>query len=264
MYGGYRFSPNAQEEMYSPFALFLSLDHGAFSDYWFNTGIPLYLVQAMQWEGWLIYDYLGMEVSLKQLTTPQALYKNLPALLYQTGFLTLGEPGKKKGTYKLRFPNKDVEHGFYHLLRMHYLSGPFGNQTYSPSEFHRLLAEGDPIGFMKHLSAYVWSSHFEIHGDPDFYYRNMLRVPFMVIDVPVEAKHPGATFRNELLVRMPGYVYRVQIRIDIESQVVPRRIDIERYPPTTDEEGNRLITIRIFFEHKRREIVDWKVGYPLI
>ncbi len=79
-----------------------------FRDFRFETGTPTFLVEVLKRNN---YD-------LEQLTREEAtadLLGSLDAidpLIYQSGYLTIKGYDPEFGTYRLGFPNQEVERGF--------------------------------------------------------------------------------------------------------------------------------------------------------
>ncbi len=258
-YDGYRFSAEAAEGVYNPFSLLNAFVERSFGSYWFATGTPSYLVQVMQESGYWVDDLTGAAVTLQDLGDIRDPYQNPQALFYQSGYLTLGEPGEVPDTYLLRFPNGEVQKGFRQFLKECYLPGVFGSSTYNALAFHRLLAAGDAEGFMALLASFFWVSNYEVVGDQEKYYQNTLRALFMLMGSRVEAEHRTANGRIDLLVWLPKYVYLFEIKMDRGAEVALEQIEGKGYAKGIDKGGRQLIAIGVSFSRAERGIQEWKV-----
>ena len=258
-YDGYRFSAEAAEGVYNPFSLLWALQYKIFGSQWFATGTPSYLVQVMQESGYWVDDLTGAAVTLQDLGDIRDPYQNPQALFYQSGYLTLGEPGDVPDTYFLRFPNGEVQKGFRQFLKECYLPGVFGGATYNAMAFHRLLAAGDAEGFMALLASFFWVSNYEVVGDQEKYYQNTLRALFMLMGTKAEAEHRTANGRIDLLVWLPQYVYLFEIKMDRGAEVALEQIEGKGYAKGVDTGGRQLIAIGVSFSRAERGIQEWKV-----
>ena len=260
MYDGYRFSEEVSEGVYNPFSLLSAFGEMKYGSYWFATGTPSYLVQVMQESGYWVDDLTGKEVTLQDLGDIRDPYQNPQALFYQAGYLTLGGRGRRKGTYRLRFPNGEVKEGFRQFLQECYLPGVFGGETYNALAFHRLLAAGDAEGFMALLASFFWVSNYEVMGDQEKYYQNTLRALFMLMGTRAEAEHRTANGRIDLLVWLPQYVYLFEIKMDRGAEVALEQIEGKGYAKGVDKGGRQLIAIGVSFSRAERGIQEWKVA----
>ena len=259
-YDGYRFSAEAAEGVYNPFSLLNAFVERSFGSYWFATGTPSYLVQVMQESGYWVDDLTGAAVALQDLGDIRDPYQNPQALFYQSGYLTLGEPGDVPDTYLLRFPNGEVQEGFRQFLKECYLPGVFGSSTYNAAAFYRLLAAGDAEGFMALLASFFWVSNYEVVGEQEKYYQNTLRALFMLMGTKVEAEHRTANGRIDLLVWLPKYVYLFEIKMDRGAGVALEQIEGKGYAKGVDTGGRQLIAIGVSFSRAERGIQEWKVA----
>ena len=259
-YDGYRFSEEVSEGVYNPFSLLSAFGEMKYGSYWFATGTPSYLVQVMQESGYWVDDLTGAAVTLQDLGDIRDPYQNPQALFYQSGYLTLGEPGDVPDTYLLRFPNGEVQKGFRQFLKECYLPGVFGSSTYNAAAFHRLLAAGDAEGFMALLASFFWVSNYKVVGDQKKYYQNTLRTLFMLMGTRVEAEHRTANGRIDLLVWLPKYVYLFEIKMDRGAEVALEQIEGKGYAKGVDKGGRQLIAIGVSFSRAERGIQEWKVA----
>ena len=106
-YNGYNWLGTS---VYNPFDVLLLLRNREFRPYWFETGTPTFLVTLLAQRGYFTPD-------LAQLMAPEALLStfdvdHIPpeALLFQAGYLTIGEVCRIPGLtqIQLRYPNLEV------------------------------------------------------------------------------------------------------------------------------------------------------------
>ena len=115
-YDGYMFTEEGSR-LYNPFSVLNALDMERIDPYWFATGTPTFLVRRIRALGTFPPDINGKTCSRKELMTVGLNDRNPLPLMFQTGYLTIGDFIKDASLYKLRFPNREVEIGFYELQR---------------------------------------------------------------------------------------------------------------------------------------------------
>ena len=92
-YDGFKFSESG-ENVYNPVSIGQFMDnHYRFDNYWFSTGTPSFLIPFLKKD-------------------------RIIQMFYQTGYLTIDhlKRGRAGRTYKLRFPNYEVEQSFIGYL----------------------------------------------------------------------------------------------------------------------------------------------------
>ena len=107
-YNGYNWTGTS---VYNPFDLLLLFQEREFRPYWFETGTPTFLVEVLTQRGtftpelgqWLTMDSLLSTFDVDEMSSE--------ALLFQSGYLTIGSQFKMgaRTEYTLKYPNLEVE-----------------------------------------------------------------------------------------------------------------------------------------------------------
>jgi hypothetical protein len=114
-YDGYHFRENSVG-VYNPFSLLNALDSKDFKDFWFETGTPTFLVETLKRNDYELENLTQEEVTSDLLGSLDSIDTNPLPLLYQSGYLTIKSYDPDFGTYRLGFPNGEVERGFTKFL----------------------------------------------------------------------------------------------------------------------------------------------------
>src|SRR5204863_571758 len=89
-YDGYKFTKSSSAiKMYNPFSVLLCLKKHEFSNYWFETGTPTFLINLLKTRNYPIQDFESIEASEKELKQFDIENINLKTILFQTGYLTI-------------------------------------------------------------------------------------------------------------------------------------------------------------------------------
>ena len=115
-YDGYHFEAGTVG-MYNPFSLLRTLDSRVFKDYWFETGTPTILVEALKKSNYNLEDLTQEEVTADLLGSIDSIDTNPLPIIYQSGYLTIKDYDDEFQSYHLGFPNKEVERGFTRFLK---------------------------------------------------------------------------------------------------------------------------------------------------
>jgi hypothetical protein len=114
-YDGYHFEAGTVG-VYNPFSLLRTLDSQAFKDYWFETGTPTILVEALKKNNYNLEKLTQEEVTADLLGSIDSIEANPLPLIYQSGYLTVKDYDEEFQSYHLGFPNQEVERGFTRFL----------------------------------------------------------------------------------------------------------------------------------------------------
>lgn len=108
-YDGYLFSiDNTKPRLYNPFSMMLCLDKNAFSNYWFQTGTPTFLINLLRLKDYPIQDYEQVDATEQELSNFDVDKIPLKTLLFQTGYLTIKRYDVETRNYTLCFPNRET------------------------------------------------------------------------------------------------------------------------------------------------------------
>ena len=122
MYDGYCFD-RSMTRVFNPVSLGRCLDSADMRAYWFETGTPGWLMSYAKREP---IDVDAFTLGDADLGTFEPVSPSMPAVLFQTGYLTIKEVwGQDMGTiYDLGFPNREVSAGFNRWLANAYMRPP--------------------------------------------------------------------------------------------------------------------------------------------
>jgi len=115
-YDGFCFAPGA-ENVYNPFSVLHFFYHQRFSNYWFKTGTPTFLVKLIHQRQYDVEILDGLVLKETAFDTYDIRNLALVPLLFQTGYLTIKGYDEESMEYTLNYPNYEVEDAFLtHLL----------------------------------------------------------------------------------------------------------------------------------------------------
>lgn len=108
-YNGY--SWDGETRVYNPFSLLNLFDSRIFSNYWFSSGTPAYLVKLITDRTYDVSQLQNQPAISESFNADDLANINLNGLLFQTGYLTIKQAIKNEGElfYILDFPNLEVK-----------------------------------------------------------------------------------------------------------------------------------------------------------
>jgi len=109
-YNGYQFAET--EGVYNPFDVLRYLDENRFSNYWFESATPTFLIEMMAEYQYAVPDMEMISAGPEILSSFDVEKLSLETLLYQTGYLTIDQVRRLpngRTTYTLKYPNFEVK-----------------------------------------------------------------------------------------------------------------------------------------------------------
>ena len=209
-YDGYMFTSEGSR-LYNPFSVLRALRAKSIEPFWFKTGTPTFLVKRIKSLEAYPPDLNGVECSKSQLTAVGLNDNNPVPLMFQTGYLTIGSYDRELDMYVLRFPNHEVETGFYNDLLPVY--APKTEDPVSPfnfMKFRRDLYEGRPDDFMKRLVSLFKDLPGEDHCES--VYRAITYLLATLCATRPIAEHHGYRGRSDIEVAVGKFVYLFEFK----------------------------------------------------
>jgi hypothetical protein len=259
-YNGYRFSKKAYT-VYNPFGL---LNHfynrGEFNAYWFATGTPAFLIKLIEAQK---IDIPGIE---KRSFTFAGLQKfntddmDCIAVLYQAGYLTIAGYNEQTGEYVLDYPNGEVRSAFANSLLEHYTHAPSREVDTFTMRLLKAFLEGNIDGAMNELIPFLAAIPYDITIKQEKYYQTVIYLIFRMLGLHCQSEVKIASGRIDTLVETANYVYCFEFKLDGTADEALRQIDTRDYLLPWYGTDKTLIKIGAAFDHKIRNIAEWKTA----
>ena len=221
-YNGYRWAVGA-ESVYSPWDVLLLFDKRAFTAWWFETGTPSFLIQTLIERDVSLAGLDGMPASKDDLGRFDVGSIAPEALLFQTGYLTLGGQQMYAGEqcYRLVYPNREVRQSLTSSL-LSYLTGSDPQRRKHRSALHQLLENGDLSGLEQRIRAmydsipYQWHVRNEI-ARYEAYYASVFFGYFCGLEVEMTVEDSSNRGRLDMAVRAGGRIYLFEFKLVEQS-----------------------------------------------
>ncbi len=258
MYDGYHFCENSVG-VYNPFSVINTLKKLKFGDYWFETGTPTLLVSVLKSTHYDLNGLLESEVSSDLLGSVDSMRVNPLPVIYQTGYLTIKSFDREFNTYRLGFPNEEVERGFVRFLLPFYSNARLESTLFSVSRFVGEVRKGQPDAFMTRLSSMMADTDYRIVGDSELYFQNFLFLFFRLLGLYVEVEHTTSDGRTDMVVRTSDYIYLFEFKLDRSADEALAQIEDRGYARPYAADPRRLFKIGVNFSTRKRCVEEWKV-----
>ena len=259
-FDGYHFSKYAKEGMYNPFSVLNTLSSQVFSDYWFETGTPSFLVYQLKKTCYPLENMTTEEVSTDTLNSIDIMDENPLPLLYQSGYLTLKSYDERFDSYILGFPNREVEQGFIKYLLPFYTPQTDNKSTFSIARFVKDVENGDAEGFMHRLQDFFAGGDYQVVGDTEKYFQNTLYVFFRLLGFYVNVERHTSNGRIDVMIQTPDYIYVLELKINHTAAVALQQIEEKGYALPFSSDPRQLFKIGINFSTDTKLIDDWKIA----
>ena len=257
MYDGYHFTSDS-EGVYNPFSLFNALKNKTFGNYWFETGTPTYLVELLKRNRYNLKDMTETVSSADVLNSIYGDDEPIP-VIYQSGYLTIKGYNPRFKTYRLGFPNKEVEEGFMNFLIPYYTPIKKEKTAFSIENFVEEIERGDIDSFFRRLQSFFADTPYELVRDWELHYQNVLFIVFKLIGLYVKAEYHTSQGRIDLALQTDKYIYVMEFKLEGSAEEALRQIEEKQYALPFASDKRQVFQIGINFSSQTRNIEKWLV-----
>jgi hypothetical protein len=262
-YDGYHFS-EMSAGVFNPFSVLNALGDRKFSNYWFKTGTPTFLVKQL---GQIEFDLRKFSGDITIPASAIHDYRvdgNDPTpILYQSGYLTIKGYDPQFNEYVLGFPNEEVKYGFLEELVPIYVPASRGNNDFYVANFVRNLQKGDMEAFMTRLIAFFESIPYELNDKTERHYQSIFYLLFTLMGQFVQAEVRSTKGRADAVVTLQDTIYVFEFKLSGKSadtgvDAALRQIDEKGYLIPYSASGRKLVKVGVQFDPAKRNIGLWR------
>ena len=258
-YDGYLFAIKGSR-LYNPFSVLNALTDKEMDEYWFDTATPTFLARWVRDNGIEPWELNDMQATKKELIAVGFDSRNPIPLMFQTGYLSLDSYDSDSQLYTLRFPNKEVENGFFHLLLPLY--APATDRKGSPfdfTEFRRDLAKGNIREFMERLQTMLKDLPGKDHNEST--YRATTFLLATLCGTRVIAEHDGYKGLSDLEVATNRFIYLFEFKYNKSVKEAMDQIRDRDYAGRFAMDRRKLYLIAAnFSEKKERRGLEYEIA----
>ena len=263
-YNGYRWLGT---EVYNPFDILLLLRRREFGPYWFETGTPTFLLDALVRRGVGSPALGDMMAGDELLSAFDVDDMAIEALLFQTGYLTITGQSDLGGTrvYRLGYPNREVRQSLNESLLRH-LVRDSTRQTANSVRLYELLERRDFEGLGELFQAFFASIPHEWHTKNEIaryegYYASVFYSYFAALGLNVTVEDSTSRGRLDMAVRFGGAVYLFEFKV-VEAAgegAAMAQLRERGYAEKYRGRGDAVFLAGVEFSRETRSVVGFEV-----
>ena len=264
-YNGYSWL--GDEKVYNPFDILLLFRRRRFAAYWFETGTPSFLIEALFKRRVRSLDLGALAGSDELLSTFDVDDIATEALLFQTGYLTITDEEDVGGepVYRLGYPNREVRQSLNRSL-LRYLVRDATRQRANSTRLYRLLEANDFAGLKTLFHAFYASIPYEWYTNNDIahyegYYASVFYSYFAGLGLDITVEDSSSHGRLDMAVLFNGHVYLFEFKVvELASAgAALAQLQERRYADKYRALGQPIHLIGVEFSKDERNIAAFDV-----
>ena len=257
-YDGYHFTwPSL--DIFNPFSLLNALQDHDYTNYWFSSGSPTYLIEMLRKYNVVPSDITKMEALASDFDAPTENMSSITPLLYQSGYVTIKDFDSTTLLYTLDIPNGEIRVGLMESLLPNYVNmrKEAGNTTIA--KMYRALYNENLDEMFSLLQAYLLTVPYCDNANSEGHYQQMLYVIFSLFGRYVDVEVHTPTGRVDIVMKTAKALYLFELKLNKSAQAAMKQIDLKDYSSKFVLSGLPIVKVGINFDPERRTIGDWKV-----
>lgn len=263
-YNGYRFSEN-EVSVYNPFSTLQLLENSRFSNYWFSSGTPTFLLEILRRRGYKLEDILGKEYIKDKFDTYEISRIDAVPILFQTGYLTIKDyikPAVGNISYVLDFPNKEVRNSFTMQVLDVVTNNKNENSAVLVNQLIQHLNDENLPEFFYVLKILYANIPYDLEMDKEKYFQIAFHTLFTLLGAFVETEVHTNDGRIDAVVHTNERIYVLEFKLDGSAKEALEQIRNKEYATKYErnKEGKKLILLGVSFDTETRTVKEYEVG----
>ena len=266
MYDGYHFTHDV-EGVYNPFCLLKCFYSKDFGSYWFESGTPSFLVKTLQNQPLELEHLINGRIATEnQFKNYDPDSKNMLAVVYQSGYLTIKGFEKEMRFYTLDFPNREVEQGFLDVLLQKFVSVPYDDVGLEINNLRIALKNCNIDKVLSIIKAAIADLPTVVKKNIcENYYESVTHLMFRMTGMRVVSELQSIAGRSDVVVATKDSVFIFELKMDKGrsfeevAEDALKQIDANGYSDRFAVSGKKMLKVGVVFSSEGKGMVGWKV-----
>ena len=254
-YDGFCFSKSCTK-VFNPFSALLLFKKLDFSNYWFESGTPSFLIKLIKEKD---FDIAGLDgVNINDTAFSSYEIENLKTIpiLFQTGYLTIAGYNKERMEYTLAYPNFEVKNAMTECLTEAY---SFVESQFVHGYAWKLidaLRDHDFETFFDTLRIFFANIPYDLQINKEKYYQTVFYLIFSLIGLKVEAEVKTNKGRIDAVI-VDKDIYIFEFKFDGDKNKALNQIKEKKYFEKYQGQNKEIYLFGVEFAD--RNVGEWAV-----
>ena len=257
-YDGYHFTWPSPD-IFNPFSLLNAFQDRDYTNYWFSSGTPTYLIEMLRKFNVVPSDISQMQVLSSDFDAPTENMASITPLLYQSGYVTIKDYDRASRLYTLDIPNTEIRVGLMESLLPNYVEmrKEAGNTTIA--KMYLSLYRDNLDEMFRLLQSYLLTVPYCNDANSEGHYQQMLYVIFSLFGRYVDVEVHTSTGRVDVVMKTNKTLYIFELKMNQSAEAALKQIDLKDYASKFALSGLPIVKVGINFDSERRTIADWVI-----
>lgn len=262
------FSWDGINKVYNPFGTLTFLNEKVFSNTWFSTATPTFLINLIREK--TVFKYEEQWMSKLALEKYDLDNLDLIPLMFQTGYLTIKEKDITNGDMLLDYPNREVRDGMYQFM----LDDLTRNQYQQSSgitvkDLYKAFQKNDLEQvrlIINSIFADLPYPLYEPNREKDKrreielserFFHGVIHLVFKYLGMFIDSEVSTAFGRADSVVKTNTHIYVFEFKYNRSGKAAFDQITNKNYADKYRATGKTIVGIGVNFSHITRKINGW-------
>ena len=259
-YDGYHFTWPSPD-IFNPFSLLNAFQDHDYTNYWFSSGTPTYLIEMLRKFNVVPSKIGGGRVLASAFDAPTENMKSITPLLYQSGYVTIKDYNRATRLYTLDIPNNELRVGLMDSLLPNYVAEHADEGGTTIGYMYEALLNEDLDRMFRLLQAYLLTVPYCDNANSEGHYQQLLYVIFSLFGRYVDVEVHTPTGRVDIVMKTAKALYLFELKLNMSAQAAMDQINLKDYASKFALSGLPIVKVGINFDPERRTIGDWKTEH---
>lgn len=259
-YNGY--SWDGKRFLYNPLSILLYVDSGKFGNYWFATGTPTFLIEAVKDRRIDIKEFENYETNKFLFESFDIDNLNVFSLLFQTGYLTIKEIKDVSPTmsiFRLSYPNEEVKESFLQYLAADF-AGKYADEIgMLVYKIKKSIESANIDQFISILQSIFASVPYHIFmKDKEAYYHTVIYLVLKLLGIHIDAVVEFSKGRADAVIETSSHIYVIEFKIGKAINAISQIKENEYYQKYLNA-SKTVKLLGVGFDPEQKNIGDFIV-----
>ncbi|MEO0043297.1 MAG: hypothetical protein RL329_2745 [Bacteroidota bacterium] len=257
-YDGY--SWDGVTRLYNPFGTLNFLESRVFSNFWFASATPTFLIQEMRKHGYFEIENIRVENSFMDKYDLDNI--GIVQILFQTGYLTIRKL-HPSGSFILDYPNKEVRESMY----KHLMSNLAPNQRRTDTgltieDLQAAFEKGNLVRVQAIIASLLADLPYHTFEDSsEGLYHGLIHILFNYLGLVMVSEAHSSKGRADVVVQTITHIYVFEFKINRSAEEAFEQIIENEYADKYRALDKPILAIGVNFNTKNRKMDPWKQDF---
>ena len=249
-YNGYSFSETIAT-VYNPFSITNAIAKNKFENFWTQSGTPTFLIRELQKKyrasEYKLLDPEKFTITNDTLGVFDIGMVSLPALMFQTGYLTITSHDAQRDIYRLGYPNREVRTAAKDYLLAIFTDTDAAEIKGVAAQLWEAWNNSDLDEAMSLLRTLFAKVPYPLHVKLESFYHSLFQMICTTANIKSQSEYNTSHGSIDMVLDLPKILYIVEIKFNQTAQIALAQILDKRYYEPFVDQNKPIILLGLNF-----------------